>query len=564
MRRLLFFLFLFAILLTVAYSCSRTNSNPDASRTLWHNDSLKLSKAKGFDVGLLNMHRDYRSSDPEKAYRAGVMFLAQLDTAVHSPVAAAVAEWIGKRDNDNEKTLQAIARLRKAYGDFSIARRDSDAGRVALTLSHLYIVRGRNDSAFLLAARALDAAEKYNSPDREIEASRLLGVIYTAERQPEMANRYFQSCVDKARSLPDSAVRLRSLMNSSVLNFLADGKPDRSLLLMRESEKMSKPGNVPPRIYLNMAGVYIGAGDYSQAREYADKASAGVMSRDEKAQYHKILAMIKIENDSNAEAIPEVKAALQIYDTLANDPYAMEMNAALAYIYSQLGDDSNALFHFQRLRQLQNSEDRPAISAAMNRLSLERELSLEKKRSDEAVRRYLWYSTAITAALVLAAAAAVWMVAKRQYRRRLEKASLDFDRRIENIRHLNLVHTDTSIRNALAELDKTPEKSQETENARKILNARASEVLNEINSYLGYLDSEKFRQFISEHPTLTPNECKIAVFVSLQITTKQMSEITGQSVAAINMAKLRLRRKLGLTNSNMRLTEYLNRFNMRK
>lgn len=43
-----------------------------------------------------------------------------------------------------------------------------------------------------------------------------------------------------------------------------------------------------------------------------------------------------------------------------------------------------------------------------------------------------------------------------------------------------------------------------------------------------------------------------------------MSEITGQSVAAINMAKLRLRRKLGLTNSNMRLTEYLNRFNMRK
>lgn len=258
-----------------------------------------------------------------------------------------------------------------------------------------------------------------------------------------MANRYFQICVDKARSLPDSAVRLRSLMNSSVLNFLADGKPDRSLLLMRESEKMSKPGSVPPRIYLNMAGVYIGAREYAQAGEYAAKASVGVMSRDEKAQYHKILAMIKIENDSNAEAIPEVKAALQIYDTLANDPYAMEMNAALAYLYTQLGDDSNALIHLRRLRQLQNSEDRPAITAAMNRLSLERELSLEKKRSDEAARRLLRYSIAVAAALVLAAAAAVWMVAKRQYRRRLEKASLDFDRRIENIRHLNLVHTDT-------------------------------------------------------------------------------------------------------------------------
>jgi len=53
-----------------------------------------------------------------------------------------------------------------------------------------------------------------------------------------------------------------------------------------------------------------------------------------------------------------------------------------------------------------------------------------------------------------------------------------------------------------------------------------------------------YKELHKAHPDLTPNEVKICAFLRLNMSTKEISAITHQSVKSINMARFRLRKKL--------------------
>ncbi|MFT5875904.1 MAG: tetratricopeptide (TPR) repeat protein, partial [Clostridium sp.] len=53
-----------------------------------------------------------------------------------------------------------------------------------------------------------------------------------------------------------------------------------------------------------------------------------------------------------------------------------------------------------------------------------------------------------------------------------------------------------------------------------------------------------YKELHKAHPDLTPNEIKICAFIRLNMSTKEISAITHQTVKTINMARFRLRKKL--------------------
>lgn len=58
-------------------------------------------------------------------------------------------------------------------------------------------------------------------------------------------------------------------------------------------------------------------------------------------------------------------------------------------------------------------------------------------------------------------------------------------------------------------------------------------------------------------PGLSLNEKRLCSFLRLNMTTKEISSITGQSPKSIEMARTRLRKKLNLTNTETSLTDFL-------
>lgn len=72
------------------------------------------------------------------------------------------------------------------------------------------------------------------------------------------------------------------------------------------------------------------------------------------------------------------------------------------------------------------------------------------------------------------------------------------------------------------------------------------------STYDGFI--EKLRQLV---PNLTQNERRLCLFLRMDMSTKDISRMTGQSVRAVELGRIRLRKKLNLTHSDAGLNEYL-------
>lgn len=71
------------------------------------------------------------------------------------------------------------------------------------------------------------------------------------------------------------------------------------------------------------------------------------------------------------------------------------------------------------------------------------------------------------------------------------------------------------------------------------------------------VNPEFYSKLIENFPDLTQNEKRICAFLKLNMTTKEISTITGQTPHSINVARTRLRKKIGITNSNSNLSDLI-------
>ena len=70
-----------------------------------------------------------------------------------------------------------------------------------------------------------------------------------------------------------------------------------------------------------------------------------------------------------------------------------------------------------------------------------------------------------------------------------------------------------------------------------------------------------FQKLEAEFPNLSPNEKKLCAFLSMNLTSKDISNITGQTIHSINIARGRLRKKLKINNSNIDIITFLSKYN---
>lgn len=96
-----------------------------------------------------------------------------------------------------------------------------------------------------------------------------------------------------------------------------------------------------------------------------------------------------------------------------------------------------------------------------------------------------------------------------------------------------------------------------------------SEVILSLKQHLNHESWEEFDVYFQEvhfefynkltsRYQLTPNELKLAAFTKLNLSSKEISSLTGQSTRTIDVGRYRLRKKLGISNSEVNLTTFLN------
>jgi len=72
------------------------------------------------------------------------------------------------------------------------------------------------------------------------------------------------------------------------------------------------------------------------------------------------------------------------------------------------------------------------------------------------------------------------------------------------------------------------------------------------------VNKDFFDKLLAKYPDLSPSELKLCAFLKLNMSTKEICELTGQQQKALETARYRLRQKLGIANSDVKLITFIN------
>ena len=83
------------------------------------------------------------------------------------------------------------------------------------------------------------------------------------------------------------------------------------------------------------------------------------------------------------------------------------------------------------------------------------------------------------------------------------------------------------------------------------------DIWNEFEAYFTKVNPEFYSKLNQLFPDLTPNEKKLCAFLRLNMSTKDISSITYQSVNSIAVSRSRLRKKLNIQGEDKNLINFL-------
>jgi tetratricopeptide (TPR) repeat protein len=301
-----------------------------------------------------------------------------------------------------------------------------------------------------------------------------------------------------------------------------------------------------------------------------DSASPGISPGQTRSIIYANLGILYEKRQNYDESIKYFNLAL--IDSLYNivPELRIEFVYRLYKIYRQLGDHQLAYQTLDRYIKLRNMNDR-AI-ADQNLLAMELKYNYKQLKKEHEHKQQRMKLILIISGLIVGFGVFVLILLNQKQRikirnnlltkkiqdiklerlnRELTTQALNMvrinERKIELIKLLKEKVPHFKRENQLAVLGIIDEfEKDKNESAWKEFELRFTEVY-----------SEFYEKLSKINPNLTLNEKRLCAFLLLDMNTKEISSITGQSVRAIEQARVRLRKQLNLTNSNISITTFL-------
>ncbi len=93
--------------------------------------------------------------------------------------------------------------------------------------------------------------------------------------------------------------------------------------------------------------------------------------------------------------------------------------------------------------------------------------------------------------------------------------------------------------------------------SKEIQKTTEEEIFEEFELRFKQVHSDFYDELLRRFPELSPSEQRLCAFLRLNMSTKEISELTGQKASSLETARYRLRKKLGITNSQVNLITFL-------
>jgi len=499
--------------------------------------------------------------------------------------------WLQDNESASSKTVFDTLNIQLSVVQKS-GNKEDEVG-VLLHLSAMSIMRLKDfEKAISFANKIREIANKQKTSEFMVDYYNILGEIYYYElMNKDRAIRYYDSAVSYGQQYFPNQTFVRAQSNAA-LTFMNQKDYKKALAIFHEIRYPELDANphISQKLYSNMGVAHMHGKQLDSVKYYFQRALDIALTTNSKSddfKRHLNFGVFYQEIGEFDKAVFHLAKAESLIDCNVLYRYKCLLQESFADLYLTKGDFKKA-HEYRKLERIYAdsinyfnlSEQAFAYQYKERIKKLEYHnnlLSLENAISERKVLIIL---------LVLISVVSIGFLVFFRQRELKKNAQLLADK--EHLERINLEYEkDASERataskslvllekeNLIQTISKRLKKAQDkfSENDRPILTEIISELELSLNNkrwmefemrfnkvHPEFLDNLK-----TDFPNLSPNDKNLCCFLLLNMTSKEISAITHQTVDSINMARIRLRKKLNLTNTKQDLSSFLAQYTIKK
>jgi tetratricopeptide (TPR) repeat protein len=497
---------------------------------------------------------------------------------------------IGKLETDTAKSdvYKNLGDVYAAWGNF------------ALSLDYYYKAKGLTDDAGNLEPENIQIIY------RQYDLLTKIGIVYFYQKNLDQALKYFEEALKVTESITtlspdintnDQKIRLFNNIASVYLQKLSYDKAlEYYKSAMEENEKKGNK-NLEASLLNNIGICYLEKRDFNMANHYFNNAlvirkEAG--DRRGEAQCFNNMGKNSVYTGNFNQARDYFEKALNLGRDIGNKESIMISLQSLASIYDTLGDYRNAYLTYKEFKSINDSLFNAESIKRIAQLELQYkfdkqqklfDLELKRREAEKQKRELLYLIIGGTLFfLLLTAILLIYLQRSKIRNAKLEKEKLELEHKHINLekqklreelefknRELttNVVYllkkneliTNISEKLIKSKLDFKVENQKIIQDIiNELKSSQDTDIWTEFEAHFTQVHTEFYRRLNEKYPNLSSNEKKLCAFLRLNMSTKDISAITYQSINSITVARSRLRKKLNIEGEDVNLVNFLMQF----
>ncbi|MCX7551658.1 tetratricopeptide repeat protein [Xanthomarina sp. F2636L] len=454
---------------------------------------------------------------------------------------------------------------------------------IYVTAANMYSFKDVLDVTLDYYQKAYNIYRKDNNIDEASKIENNLAIVYAKMNNKEEALKHFHE-VYLFQSKKNDSLRIAQILNNIGTIYLEENL-DSSLHYYNKSLKISKKlNNTPLNAYLftNLGRIYDLKKDSVKAKSYFEKALSTIKNSNKnnvKSFVYQSISEHYLNINENDSAINYANKTLIIHEDNAYNFANLDAFKTLFTAYSNKEDFKNAVVYYKKFNTLRDSLNIEDKAVNIERLKLQQEYKtrLQIRELQEEKQQFKYFLIGLS--LVIGILALLILVIK--YRNRMTKNKLEREllkTKQQELRHSLDAKNKVLIGKAMTEMHRTDiingilkdlkhiklkAVKKETQQAIDFILKRLQRDLNtniweEFEVSFEQVHKSFYKNLTKNHPKLTPKARRLCALLFLDLTSKEISQITGQSFKSVENARTRLRKKLDLTNEKINLSTYLN------
>ena len=534
--------------------------------------------------------QDYREAHPDSSIYFAKKGLA-LATEIDYPLgiaenAASLGDfYVGYDSLDRAKENYILAIV---Y--FKQLKKDYDLANLLKIVGNIYLTQGNYSEALLYYSNCQKVSERNNFKDILPHVYNNSGLVYMNTGDNVKALKYLLKSYKGFKEI--GLIEEVGYAVSNIADiYLSESKDSLAINYYNEALSIFKErGN-----FIEVASIYMvfgsneyDKGNFNEALKYYEEAHDFFKSQKEEYLGPKSYILVNILGNFGSvyyqlgdrqKAIDYLEEALELAQNNHYLTWVEHNTYELFKIYEDEGNYKIALDYFKLYEEsgdqiLSESSIRKITQLEMqfefDEKIRKRELEVAQKEAEQE-KRELMYLLFIVFGVLVTIVAILLFLNQRNKTIKVElkrkNLGLEHDKLQQELEHRNrelatnvmfllkknefITHTAEKLAGMKKQF-KEENKRVIQDVIRDLLQNTSKEVWKEFEVRFQEVHSEFYNNLNEKYPDLTPNEKKICAFLRLNMSTKDISAITYQSVRSIDMARFRLRKKIGLeTDENL-------------